>query len=191
MTEIEQVYQIKITLKYSKPPIWRRVMVPEGILLPEFHKVIQTAMGWKNAHMHHFISGKNIYCQPGEEFFEDTIDYREIPLKNVLKKVKAKMIYEYDFGDSWEHEIVVEKIMGPEEGKKYPYCIDGKRACPPEDSGGVWGYEDILKILQDRNHKEYSTYVEWIGRKFDPDHFDPKEVNRLLKTRDYGVPEPD
>lgn len=113
-------------------------------------------------------------------------DYRKIKLNYFLKKENDKLVYEYDFGDGWEHEILLEKILPDDSNFQYPECLKGKMNCPPEDCGGVWGYSDMLEILKNPEHAEYEEYIEWLGGEFDPEHFDINEVNEMLKSKDYG-----
>jgi len=103
-----------------------------------------------------------------------------------MKKEKDVLLYEYDFGDGWEHEIILEKIIEEDEKNQIPRCIDGKQNCPPEDCGGIWGYEDLLKVIKDKKHDEYEEMMEWLGEEFDPDYFNINEVNKLLKQKDFG-----
>jgi hypothetical protein len=175
------VYQLKITLRGSKPPIWRRLLVSDSITLYKLHLIIQAAMGWTDSHLHHFFIEGEYYGIPSPEDWEPVIDERRNHLNQVTSSENYKFIYEYDFGDSWEHEIFVEKIQRPEPGVKYPICIKGKRACPPEDIGGVWGYEELLEILSDPNNDEYDSYIEWVGSEFDPEEFDIEEINQRLQ----------
>jgi hypothetical protein len=141
-------------------------------------------MGWEDSHMHQFKVGKTYYGTLYPDDFDDvtmTKDEKTVAVSEVMAKPKAKMVYEYDFGDSWEHEILLEKILPPEPGVKYPVCLDGKRACPPEDCGGTWGYADLLEAIQDPKHPEHEDRLEWIGGSFDPEAFDVGKVNRALK----------
>jgi hypothetical protein len=177
----EPIYQLKITLRNSKPPIWRRVMVPSKFSLYKLHQVIQIAMGWTNSHLHQFIVDDQYYSIPSPEDSERVIDERRHVLSQIAPREKRKFVYEYDFGDSWEHEIVVEKILPPETGVKYPVCLQGKRASPPEDVGGVWGYETFLAAINDPKHAEHASYLEWIGGKFDAEEFNLDEINPALR----------
>jgi len=184
----KQVYQIQIVLKGSKPQIWRKVLVPSDIFMFDFHLVIVLAMGWTGLHLHQFeIDGKT-YSErdPDDDFWDesDFIDYGDMRLSEFMKKEGDKMSYEYDFGDGWEHNIVLEKILPFEKGQNYPQCIDGKMACPPEDCGGIGGYALMLEALKDPNHEEYEYYVDWIGEDFDPIAFNKEEVNEVLKEKD-------
>ncbi|MBI3756884.1 MAG: plasmid pRiA4b ORF-3 family protein [Deltaproteobacteria bacterium] len=179
-----QVYQLKITLRHSKPPIWRRLLVPSDMNLAKLHHVIQEVMGWTDSHLHQFKIGNIYYGTTYPDDFggmPETRDERKARLNMLVSRLKAKFIYEYDFGDSWEHDVVLEKILPPESGIKYPLCIAGKRACPPEDCGGVWGYDNLLETIKDPNHPEHEDMVEWLGGDFDPEAFDVEAVNTALR----------
>nr|MDA3851138.1 plasmid pRiA4b ORF-3 family protein [Spirochaetaceae bacterium] len=128
------LYQLKITLKNIKPPIWRRFVVDSNILLPDLHKVIQTIIGWTNSHLHQFVIDGVYYSEPDEEPFMEYVDYRKVSLAQVLSRDEQTIIYQYDFGDGWEHSIVLEKRL-EDQGQENPFCVKGKRACPPEDCG--------------------------------------------------------
>lgn len=175
------IYQLKITLKDSKPPIWRRVQVPSDVSLAKLHRIIQEVMGWSDYHLHQFRLGETYYGVPDPDDFHEVEDEKTVKLSRLVSRPKAKLLYEYDFGDSWEHEILLEKILLPEPGVQYPVCITGKRACPPEDCGGVWGYGDFLEAIQNPDHPEHDEMLEWVGGSFDPEAFDLDEVNRTLR----------
>jgi hypothetical protein len=178
------IYQLKITLLHSRPPIWRRVLVPGHFTLHKLHLVIQLAMGWEGGHLHHFlVDGQYYSCPYQGSDEEDTgdADSRRVTLAQIAPREKRKFVYEYDFGDSWEHEILVEKILPPEPGAKYPQCVKGKGACPPEDVGGVWGYANFLEAIHNPEHEEHEMYLEWIGGEFDPEAFDLERANLALK----------
>jgi len=181
------VHQLKITLKWIRAPIWRRVLVRSDISLGELHTVIQRAMGWSDYHLHDFRVGKVEYGPPDAEpdpfFGRGPKDEDQAILSRVARSTKSKITYTYDFGDSWEHEILVEKITPAEEGQQYPVCIAGKRHCPPEDCGGAYSYPEFLEALQDPNHPEHETYSEWIGGSFDPEEFDLEAINKRLAGR--------
>jgi hypothetical protein len=181
--EPSPIYQIKVTLKDSQPAIWRRIQVPGDMSLSRLHAVLQIVMGWTNSHLHQFKAGGRYYGKPDPEFADmiEVIDERQVRLNQIAPDVKARFIYEYDFGDSWEHELVVEKILPPEQGVQYPRCLEGQRACPPDDVGGVWGYQDFLKAIHDPRHPEHEDMLEWIGGKFDPEAFDLRGVNGALQ----------
>jgi hypothetical protein len=176
------VYQLKITLRGIRPPIWRRVLVPGKFNLNKLHDVIQIAMGWTDSHLHQFIINGEPYGVPDADDWEPVRDERRYSLIKIAPQEKSKFSYEYDFGDSWQHIILVEKILAPEAGVKYPVCIKGKRACPPEDVGGIWGYEEFLEAIRDPKHEEYDSYLEWLGEEFDPERCDLEEINEELGT---------
>jgi hypothetical protein len=178
-------FQLKITLKDVKPAIWRRFLVPSDIRLPDLHKVIQTVMRWSNSHLHQFVIDGSFYCLPDEDSIAECIDYRKIKLDQVMLKEKQVISYDYDFGDGWEHRIVLEKIMRGSDVKR-AVCLAGKRHCPPEDCGGPYGYMDLLKVISDPNDEEHVEMMEWLGGEFDPEYFDIEEINSMLKQKDYG-----
>lgn len=176
------IYQLKVTLNNSKPPIWRRIEVSGNTGLDKLHHILQATMGWWDAHLHQYIVGHTYYGRPDPDygFDMDMEDERKVKLNQIAPAEKSRFIYEYDFGDSWEHLIVVEKIFPPEQGVRYPRCIKGKRACPPEDVGGVWGYQSFIEAITDPNHPEHEEILEWWGDDFDPAAFDLEEVNDAL-----------
>ncbi|HPL16363.1 MAG TPA: plasmid pRiA4b ORF-3 family protein [Spirochaetota bacterium] len=182
----DQVFQLKITLNDIKPPIWRRILVDSDVKLPDLHKIIQTSMGWINSHLHQFIINDQFYSIPDGESFCEVVDYRRIKLNSLFNVPKSKFIYEYDFGDGWEHTIVIEKILSRDKNTYYPICVDGKRNCPPEDCGGSGGYENLIEIIKDPKHEEYSEMMEWLGGDYNPEEFNIDEVNELLHEKDYG-----
>ena len=171
-----KVYQLKITLKDIRPPIWRRVLVPD-CSLAKLHEVIQAAMGWENYHLYDFEVAGERYTDPRGMADLDMGDASRMKLSRVAPREKAKLRYTYDFGDNWQHEVLVEKILPPEEGQTYPVCIAGKRACPPEDVGGPWGYMEFAEAIRDPEHEQHEEFIEWRGE-FDPEAFDPDAVNK-------------
>ncbi|MBC8509191.1 MAG: plasmid pRiA4b ORF-3 family protein [Chloroflexi bacterium] len=180
----ENIYQLKVTLRESKPPIWRQLWVSDETNLFDLHKIIQVAMGWTNSHLHQFIIDGGYYSIPSDEDWEPVIDEREYQIAKIAPKEQRKFTYEYDFGDSWEHEILVEKILPMDPDTAYPKCIKGKRACPPEDVGGVWGFEEFLEAMKDPKHEEHESYVTWWGGQYDPEAFDLEEINQELQAID-------
>jgi hypothetical protein len=180
------VYQIKITLKRSKPPIWRRVLISSDTTLDELHHIIQAAMGWYGGHLHAFnINGREYSTpRPYDHDHLAELGMQNAAGKRLLSFVSGegfKFTYEYDFGDDWQHQILIEKILLPDPKQTLPVCIKGKRACPLEDIGGVWGYEEFLEAIKDPKHDEHEMYTEWIGDDFDPEAFDLDAVNLRLK----------
>lgn len=189
---MNSIYQIKITLNGVKPPIWRRIIVNSETTLNDFHKIIQTTMGWTNSHLHQFIKGNTFYLN--EEIEDDfgfmgkykEVDYSDLVISDLLKKEKDKIKYEYDFGDGWEHTILLEKIKENSVKIPHPKCIKGKRACPIEDCGGAWGYENLIEIMNDPKHPEHKDMADWIGDVFEPEVFDIDMVNEMLEEDDFG-----
>ncbi|HDQ15752.1 MAG TPA: plasmid pRiA4b ORF-3 family protein [Bacteroidetes bacterium] len=180
--KFEKVYQFRIDLRDTKPPIWRRIQVPGTYTFWDLHVAIQDAMGWTDSHLHEFEiedptdGGKVRIGIPNEDYGDEVIPDWKRNISNFFSEKNPKAWYIYDFGDSWEHMIVLEKILVKEKDADYPRCIDGKRACPPEDCGGVWGYEEFLRAIRNPKHKEHKEMLEWIGGEFDSEHFDVKEV---------------
>jgi hypothetical protein len=179
-----KIFQLKTTLKYIRPPIWRRIQVSGDITLAELHLVLQAAMGWSNSHLHQFKVGRSYYGKPSIDHFGDLNlkDESKARLDKILSKPKQKMVYEYDFGDGWEHEILLEKVLQPEPGVRYARCVGGARACPPEDCGGVGGYENFLQAISDPDHEEHDEYLEWTGGGFDPEKFDVDDFEVTLRA---------
>lgn len=183
-TKQPPVYQLKVTLTGTKPPIWRRFLVPANILLSQLHSVLQIVMGWEDCHLHQFDCKQTLYGIPDEEshglFDMNVRNEKEYRLSELLQKEKESLVYDYDFGDGWSHKVVLEKLLSPDKSLKRPLCLKGKGACPPEDCGGIWGYQDLLEILSDPSHPESEEMLEWIGRDFDPAVFNPDAVNAML-----------
>jgi hypothetical protein len=177
-TPLPVIYQMKVTLSGSKPPIWRRIQVRGDITLAKLHTIIQAVMGWGDYHLHAFRVDGIDFGQPDPELAMRSD--RTIKLYQFVRGEKYRFRYEYDFGDSWEHVLEVEKLLAPEPGVHYPRCLTGKRACPPEDVGGIWGYAAFLEAIRDEAHPEHAELLEWVGGKFDSDAFDLEAVNREL-----------
>ena len=182
----KKVYQFKITLRGIRPPIWRRIQVPANYTFWDLHVAIQDAMGWFDSHLHAFevVNPKTGFVEeigiPDEDF--DWGDRRTIAgwkrkISRYFNEENAKARYVYDFGDDWVHTVTLEKILPSDKDARYPQCIAGKRACPPEDCGGIWGYEELLEIISNPEHEQYEEMIEWLGDEdFDPDYFDRTEV---------------
>lgn len=175
------VYQLKVTLKGSKPPIWRRIQVRGSTTLPKLHAILQIVMGWTDSHLHQFKVGDVYYGIPDPEWDLDIKSEHRIKVGEIVSAVKDRFVYEYDFGDSWEHEIVVEKVLPPQADVRYPVCLTGKRACPPEDVGGLWGYAEFVEAIRNPRHPEHEDMLTWVGGSFDPLAFDVEDVNQALK----------
>jgi hypothetical protein len=181
----ENVYQFKITLCDIKPMIWRRILVPENYTFWDLHLAIQDAMGWEDCHLHEFevihpSSGleKRIGIPDEEWGVPPILPDWEVMLSEYFKEPSQKGYYEYDFGDRWRHLLEFEKILTRDINIKYPSCIEGKRACPPEDCGGAWGYKNLLSVLSKPHHPEYARLKRWVGRRrIDPENFYPQGVH--------------
>jgi len=184
----ERVYQLKVTLRRIRPPIWRRLQVRGDTTLGQLNRYLQVAMGWWNSHLHLFRIGRTECRQPDPEedmFWEiKAQDENAAVLEEVVRAAKARFRYVYDFGDHWEHEIVVEKILPLADGVRYPVCLAGQRACPPEDCGGPVGYGELLQALGDPDHPEHDSWTEWVGGTFDAEELDLDELNRRLRSPD-------
>jgi len=180
---MEPIYQLRIDLAGAKPPIWRRILISSSDTLYDLHCAIQNAMGWTNSHLHGFDKGRTFYGPKDiEDDFDElgTLDEKKFTLAQLLTFEGDTLSYTYDFGDSWDHKIKLEKIITEKIDGTLPKCIKGKNACPPEDIGGLWGYYEMLEVLQDPDHPEYEEMLEWLGGEFDPNHFDLKEANEAL-----------
>lgn len=177
---ITSVYRLEVTLLNIEPPIWRRIEVPSHITLAYLHEILRITMGWQDKHLHDFHVGNVGYGDPLllEELTDQ--DERKVRLAGVAPNPGDRLRYRYDFGDGWEHEILVEAVGPPEPGVRYPVCLGGKRACPPEDSGGPWGYTDMLNAIADRGHPMHEDALQWLGGPIDPEAFDREKVNRRL-----------
>jgi len=176
------VYEMKVRIKGARPAIWRRFRVSGNITFYKLHRILQEVMGWSDYHLYEFRVGKLLLGEPDPDYSPETKSARRVRLSEILIRETAQFIYIYDFGDYWEHEVTVERILSSDEELRHPVCIDGKRACPPEDCGGIWGYSDLLKIIRNPAHEEYEEMMEWLGGEFDPNQFDIDEVNRRLKA---------
>jgi len=140
-------------------------------------------MGWYDGHLHLFDLGGMIVtdAETLTEVWEDGVDEQRARLPQFVRQAGQKLRYEYDFGDGWEHELLLEKILPVEADVHYPCCLKGKRACPPEDCGGVWGYADLLEAIADESHPEHEMYLEWLGGEVNPEAFDLAEINEVLQ----------
>jgi len=182
MARKPSIYQMKVVLDDTHPPIWRRIQVPGKVTLEELHQVLQVVMGWEDYHLHSFTIHGEYYGDPAlDEFGElGTKDESRFRLNRLITEEGMRFHYDYDFGDGWEHTLLVEKIFSAEKGIRYPRCVKGKRACPPEDVGGVWGYGVALDAIKNPDHPEHDEYLQWISGEFDPEAFDLEGVNHRL-----------
>lgn len=179
-----QIYQLKATIVGTEPPVWRRLLVPETATLLRLHEVLQAAFGWRDYHLHEFeIDGVRYGTDDGEASGPSQKSERRARLGAVTEEATT-FEYVYDFGDNWQHSLVVEKIVAAVPSVTYPACIAGSRACPPEDCGGVWGYADFLTSISDPAHPEHDSMLDWVGGAYDPENFDPSDfAHRLRRGR--------
>ncbi|MEZ6131157.1 MAG: plasmid pRiA4b ORF-3 family protein [Planctomycetaceae bacterium] len=186
----ERLYQFKITLLESQPPIWRRIQV-KNCTLDKLHEHIQTAMGWTNSHLHQFEIDGERYGDP--ELLDDGFDDFECVDSTVAKNSEIvpkdgkrfQFTYQYDFGDNWQHEVLFEGCLRAEKGQRYPLCVEGERNCPPEDVGGVWGYAEFLEAIADPKHEQHDDFGEWAGD-FDSEEFDAGKTTKAMRR---GLPD--
>ncbi len=172
------IYQLKIKLQGITPQIYRKVLVKSDITLNKLERILFGVLDWEGGHLSQFDIFGEFY---GGEYVED-VKPLTVKLNIFIKTVKQKFTWEYDFGDSWVHEITLEKILPIEDGKTYPICIAGARCCPPEDCGGVWGYADIIKELKKPEEDRDEDLMEWVGDDYDPEYFDIEEINKYLNN---------
>ena len=180
--------QLKVTLAGSRPSIWRRLLVPSDIKLSKLHNVLQISMGWEDDHLHSFRHEDMTYeaaahRKMGGGLFapDENQDEAKVGLVDLLASEGDWLVYEYDFGDGWEHEVRVEKIVPVgAAGARKAICLAGARACPPEDCGGLPGYDRLLKIIASPKHPEHRDTIEWLGERFDPEAFDAARVDAAL-----------
>lgn len=187
----KSIYQLKVTIKHINPPIWRRLLIPSNVTFWELHIAIQDSFSWTDSHLHQFFIGSvwdrnaQRICIPypehdifGEE--KEPLDESKTLILEYFSEKHPKANYVYDFGDNWEHQIVLEKVLPFDPSGVYPQVIVGKRTCPWEDSGGPWGYQEKIEILKDKTHEEYKELAEWVGvdsfDELDLESFDPLEV---------------
>ena len=182
------IFRCKVTLRGSRPPIWRRIDVPPDATLFDFHRILQIVMGWCDGHLHQFEHGGVVYSLPHPEMDRGDVDERSVRLGEVLRRPKQRLIYEYDFGDSWIHDVALEAIA--DGSVPHALVVGGKRACPPEDVGGVGGFARFLGVMRTPRHPEYADTKAWIGGPFDPEAFDMSAVNRALAAVQVGPTRP-
>lgn len=183
----DTIHHLKIELKNLKPMIGREVLVPSDIRLDRLHEVIQVAMGWTDSHLHEFIVGT---LRDGERFGPPVSDpfasgppsrnETKFTLRQIAPDKGSKLLYWYDFGDDWHHEVSVKAVLVATPNQPVPCCLKASRACPPEDCGGPWGYANLLDILADPEHEEHDDMRDWVGDGFDPEHVDIDAINKEL-----------
>lgn len=188
--ELDDVFLLRATLVGIKPAIWRRFLVPKTIPLQRLHMVLQLTMGWTNSHLHQFKVGDLLFGEPDAEYPEaNTIDYRTLELRHIAPRRGSRFVYEYDFGDSWEHLIEVEDELPAEAaGSPLPRCLEGQRACPPEDCGGLTGYRELLRSLRRRTARTRDGRAEQADATFESERFDVHEANARLARSVRSAP---
>jgi hypothetical protein len=172
------ILSLKVTLRNTKPPIWRRILMPGSMTLADLHVAIQIAMGWGDCHLHHFDLDGKLFGDP--DTTDDVADEGHLTLNAMVKSGVNRFAYTYDFGDDWEHAILIEKAPPASDAKAYPACVGGKRNGPPEDCGGPWGYAELLDILADPARPEHEEQLRWVGGEFDPEAFSVAAADAML-----------
>ncbi|HEY6374934.1 MAG TPA: plasmid pRiA4b ORF-3 family protein [Edaphobacter sp.] len=177
------VYRLYVFLLDVAPPIWRRIELSSETSLAQLHKVLQAALGWQDSHLHEFEIGGQRYGVPDTDYDQpgEVVKASTVKLSRALPRKGSSLLYSYDFGDNWAHSVVLEDIVPKEPDTKYPRVVDGARACPPEDSGGPYGYAELVEILAKPRHKEYRQMREWAGKNFAPEKFSVRDANLRLK----------
>ena len=181
-TVASSVHQLKITLRSVRPPVWRRILVGSDMSLGELARVLEAAMGWLGGHLHVFDVKGTWYGSADPDWDSNDLDEDKYRLSEVLAAGGDKMRWNYDFGDGWEHDVLVEKIADADPGVEYPLCLAGRRACPPEDCGGPSGYAELLKAFADLSHPDHEELRRWAPPGFDPASFDVEDVNHSLRS---------
>jgi pRiA4b ORF-3-like protein len=189
LTKPPLLYQLKVTLLETDPPIWRRILLPANTTLGKLHRILQVVMGWTDSHLHVFTAGGAQYSEPSPEWDIPMKDERRVPLSRIIATTGEAFVYEYDLGDSWVHQLVLEDVRPLEPLGQIAVCLGGERACPLEDSGGVHGYYEKLEVLRDPKHEEHEATNVWItsmaeamGRtSFDPEALNVALINAALR----------
>jgi len=183
LERLDNILQLYVSLEEIEPRIWRRIQVPDSFTLKQLHRVIQIVMGWQDGHLHEFILSGKRYGEPNPEDEETVIDDRTVRLRDLPLSIGASIGYAYDFGDNWQHQLLLEKTLPPAPETIYPACIAGERSTPPEDVGGAGGYAELLEAIADPDHEDHDANLEWLGGQFDPEAFSIAEVNKRLRRR--------
>jgi len=180
------VYQVKVTLVGAKPPVWRRLLVTDSTDLHRLHLVIQDAMGWQNSHLYQFEIDQTRYTEFFDDGFvaDDEMPASSVRLGDLSLEEGDSFLYNYDFGDDWYHECEIERVAPVERGATYPRCLAGRRAGPPEDCGGIYGYDSMLSALRSRSHPDRTHWLEWIGPNWDAEAFDLDATDEFIRAAD-------
>jgi hypothetical protein len=178
-----EVYVVKVTLLDTRPPVWRRILVPRDITLQNLHRTLQTVMGWTNSHLHQFVLQRKGFSDTRSIAKTKVANENRTRLGELIWAMGASLLYEYDFGDGWQHELLLEEVLTGDESFQQ-ICVAGMRCCPPEDCGGAEAFAELLETLQDANHPGQEDVVEWLSD-FDPEAFSVDEINRRLRRRKH------
>jgi hypothetical protein len=187
------IVQIRITLLDVQPPVWRRVLAPATLPLHRMHATIQAAMGWLDQHLYEFQAGDRRYgeADPEDGPASSVTDARTVKLSSLIEKGVDRLLYIYDFGDEWRHEIVVEDVRPGDPGVDYPCFVEGERRCPPEDCGGPPGYQSFLEAITNPTHPYHADAMEWYGDEYDPDDIErfiiDAQMSRIARARRGGL----
>ena len=187
---METIVTLKTALVGAKPPIWRRLEVPASYHLGELHSTLNAAMGWLDSHLHQFDIDGRKYSISDDDIWIDVdppLPEESVTLADLVRAGVKRFGYWYDFGDSWHHDVSIEKTGPAEKGVFYPRCVAGRRACPPEDCGGLWGFAEFQEVMADPRHSEHDELKEWYGGEFDPEAFSAEEVSKLLRQAATGL----
>jgi hypothetical protein len=185
-----EIYRVHVSLREIEPAIWRRIELSSQTTLKQLHRILQITMGWENYHLHEYIFDGRRYgtADPAYDGTGEIIRETGVRLATVLPEPGAEILYVYDFGDYWQHDVRLEAVFLAESGIKYPRLLDGARSCPPQNCGGAGGYADLLEILPDPTHEEFEHMREWAGPRFDAEVFSVDASNeRLQKNRSLAV----
>ena len=183
---MKDIYQFKVQLQGIRPAIYRNILVEGDITFHELHHTIQIVMGWWTSHLYQFTAGSRSIANPALVDFGEVEDAKELKLSQVFAQKGDKIDYEYDFGDGWIHTVRLDKILHLKMYEDYPKCIGGKRKCPPEDCGGIWGYENLLAVMADKTNPEHEDMKAWLDGDFNPEEFDLEDINDELENlEDY------
>ena len=176
-----EVYVVKVTLLGTRPPVWRRILVPRDITLQHLHRTLQTVMGWTNSHLHQFVVQRQTFSDPRSRVGTKVANENRTRLGELIWTVGASLLYEYDFGDGWQHKLLLEEVLTGDESFQQ-ICVAGKQCCPPEDCGGPRGFAELLNALRDANHPGHEEVCEWLGD-YVPESFSADEINRRLRRK--------
>lgn len=172
------ILKLRIKIPVIEPEIWREILIKNDITFKKLHEIIQLSFGWTNSHLYNFDVNGILFSMPDKEFENNDLDVKNKITEFLIEKGQ-KALYTYDFGDNWEHEIEIVDVLKKEKGIRYPKCLGGKRNGPPEDCGGISGYEDVIDALTSKDKSEHEDLLEWLGD-YDPEKFDIDQINKVI-----------